>query len=912
MSGGAATAGNTGGVGLLRIARLVFTAAALAGAVAHARAAPQVGTASARPPPAPGVVRATLRNGLRVVVVTDPLAPVVTTEINYLVGSNEAPRGFPGTAHALEHMMFRGSPGLSADQLAYVSTAMGGEFNADTQQTVTQFFFTVPAEDLDVALHVEALRMRGLLPDDVLWERERGAIEQEVSRDLSNPEYLLYTKLLAALFRGTPYAHDALGTRPSFDRTSGADLRRFHDEWYAPNNAILVVAGDVHPDRVLAEVKALFEDIPARPLPPRPEIRLKAVRPATLRLTSDRPYGLAVLAYRLPGSASKDWAAVRVMADVLSSPRGSLYALAPAGKALFAGFEAEGLPAASVGFALAAFPAGGDGQSVLKAVKDVLAADRASGVPPELVEAAKRRAVTRHELQRDSVAGLAEEWSRALAVEGRSSPDELTEAIARVTPAEVNRLLRTALDPDHAVVAILTPAPSGKPVASKGFGGAESFRPESPKPVALPSWAAQALSRIEVPATALHPVDSTLPNGLRLIVQPENVSRSVTVLGMVQNEPKVEEPAGEEGVHSVLSGLFEYGTSTLDRLAFQKALDDIGAILSVDTEFSLEVLPDELERGLDLLARDLIDPALPAPAFGVVRAQTADEIAGLLGSPAWITQHALDEALYPKGDPSVRHATPETVRALTLEAVRAYHAKVFRPDLTTVVVIGDVTPTRARALVEKAFGNWHSEGPPPPTRLPPAPPNKPSAAVVPNASRVQSSVTLAETLGLTRSNPDYYALALGNQVLGGGFYATRLYRDLREERGLVYTVRSTLDVTATRAAYSVTFGADPDKVAGAREVVVRDLDAMRRAPVTPGELRDAQAALLRAIQLEEASVTRIGLGMLYRVREELPLDEPTRAARRWLDLDGDAVQHAFERWMRPQDLVEVVEGPAPR
>jgi zinc protease len=911
MRSGTTGGSAAGGVGVRWLA-MVLTAAALAGAAAHARAAPPVGMARPHPPPARGVLRATLRNGLRVVVVSDPLAPVVTTEMNYLVGSNEAPEGFPGTAHALEHMMFRGSPGLSADQLAYVSAAMGGEFNADTQQTVTQYFFTVPAEDLDVALRVEAVRMRGLLPDDALWRRERGAIEQEVSRDLSNPEYQLYTRLLASLFRGTPYAHDALGTRASFDRTTGADLRRFHDEWYAPNNAILVVAGDVHPDRVLAEVKALFKDIPARPLSPRPPIRLESVKPTTLRLTTDRPYGLAVVAYRLPGSASKEWAATRVLADVLSSPRGSLYALVPAGKALLAGFEADGLPAASVGLVLAAFPAGGAGEAVLKEVREVLAADRTSGLPPELVEAAKRRALARHEFQRNSVSGLAGAWSHALAVEGRSSPDELTQAIARVTPAEVNRLLRKALDPKHAVAAILTPSPSGKPIASKGFGGAESFRPESPKPVSLPTWASQALSRLAVPASAVHPLDWTLANGLRILVQPETVSRSVTVLGMVQNEPRVEEPPGEEGVDEVLDGLFEYGTTTLDRLAFQKALDDIGATLSVGTEFSLEVLPDQLERGLELLAQDLIHPALPEPAFRVVRAQAAGEVAGLLESPGWLAQHALDRALYPKGDPSLRHATPRSVKSLTLEAVRAYHAKVFRPDLTAVVVIGDVTPARARALVEKAFGGWSAHGARPPTRLPPAPLNRPSSAVVPDASRVQSSVTLAETLGLTRSNPDYYALALGNQVLGGGFYATRLYRDLREERGLVYTVRSALDVTVTRGEYSVTFGSDPGKVAQSCEVVVRDLAGMRRAPVTPGELRDAKAALLRAIQLDEASTRRIALGMLHRAREELPLDEPTRAARRWLALDASAVEHAFERWIRPDDLVEVVQGPAPR
>ena len=145
-----------------------------------------------------GILRATLKNGLRVVIVENKLAPVVTTEVNYLVGSNEAPAGFPGMAHAQAHMMFRGSPGLSADQLADITAAMGGDFDADTQQTVTQYFFTVPADELDLALHIEALRMGGVLDSDELWGEERGAIEQEVAQDLSNPQYVFYTKLSVA------------------------------------------------------------------------------------------------------------------------------------------------------------------------------------------------------------------------------------------------------------------------------------------------------------------------------------------------------------------------------------------------------------------------------------------------------------------------------------------------------------------------------------------------------------------------------------------------------------------------------------------------------------------------------------------------------------------------------------------
>src|SRR5579859_8031025 len=190
------------------------------------------------------VVRATLPNGLRVVIIRDPLAPVVTLEQNYVVGADETPAGFPGMAHAQEHMAFRGCAGLTGDQIAAIYAQLGGTVNADTQQTITQYFVTVPARDLEVALRLDASCMADVQDSQEQWALERGAIEQEVSRDLSNPVYKFLNRLNEDLFAGTPYAHDPLGTRPSFEATTGEMLKKFYQEWYAPNNAVLVIAGD--------------------------------------------------------------------------------------------------------------------------------------------------------------------------------------------------------------------------------------------------------------------------------------------------------------------------------------------------------------------------------------------------------------------------------------------------------------------------------------------------------------------------------------------------------------------------------------------------------------------------------------------------------------------------------------------
>ncbi|MEW5833563.1 MAG: pitrilysin family protein [Pseudomonadota bacterium] len=858
------------------------------------------------------VTRATLDNGLRVVIVRDTLAPVVTTELNYLVGSDEVPAAFPGTAHAMEHMMFRGSPGLSKDQLAAIAANMGGAFNADTTQGVTQYYFVTPSQDLDVALHVESLRMRGVDVTDKAWAKERGAIEQEVSRDLSNPSYKAYEQLQAQLFAGTPYGHTPLGTRDSFDKTTAAMLKRFHDTWYAPNNAILVIAGDVDPAATLARVKQEFGDIPRSHMPSRPTFDFRPVQARQVALPTDSPYGSVYLAYRLPGMKAKDYAAAMVLGEALGSKRAELFGMGMDGTALFGGFAAQFMPQAGFGMAIGIFPRGGNPKPVLARMQAILAQAASKGVDPALVEAAKRQAVAALEFKKNSVDGLANAWSQALAFEGLNSPDAIRQAIEAVTPAQVNALAKATFDPAHAVTAVLTPESSGKPVAGKGFGGAESFASSPDKPVQLPEWASKAFAKLSVPKSSLHPVDYTLANGMRLIVQPETISNTVVAFGRVQTNQDLQAAKGEEGVEDVLGQLFQFGTTHLNRLQYQAALDAISARASAGTSFSLAVPAAHFTEGMKLLADAELHPALPAQAFPIVQRQTAGFVAGQVQSPDFLTQIGLDRALLPAGDPELRHATPQSVMGLTLDKVKQYYAQVFRPDMTTLVVVGKVDPTQVKQVVEQAFGEWKASGPKPDVDYAAVPANRAGQLHVPDTSASQDSVTMAQTIDVTRNDPDRFALAVGNEVLGGGFYASRLYHDLRDTRGLVYSVGTSFDFGKNRSTYSVDYGADPDKVKAASALVVQDLKQMQTTPVSPADLDRAKGILLRQMPLGESSFGGIGGQLLGLAIEGKPLDATTVAAKHYLEMTAPQVQQAFAKHVRPDAFVTAVKGPAPK
>ena len=877
---------------------------------ASARAAEQVATESAVS--GGNVVRATLTNGLRVVIVRDVLAPVVATQVTYLAGGYETPRGYPGTAHALEHMMFRGSRGLTGAQLNELSGKMGGDDNAFTTNDATQYSFLAPATYLDALLHIEASRMRGAVLSQKDWNLERGAIEQEVSRDISNPEFLAFEDAERILYAGTGYAEDPLGTRPSFDRTTAKALRAFYDDWYQPSNAILVIVGDVDLGTTLAKVKGLFDGIPSKPTPARMPLVAKPIKSQTLTRTTPRGEGSVQLAYRMPGMMANDYAAAEVLMDALDNSRSELSELAAQGKVLNAAAELQSFSRAGIGMIRVGFPKGGDGTKARADLEGVVNSLLRNGVPADLVEAAKRSELAQFEFRKNSPVSLASEWSEALAWQGLDSPDQAEKAIEKVSVADVNRVAHEYLQPDAPVTIVLLPDPKGtRPPNSSGFGGTESFTGNDKLDVPLPEWARKALGKLELPHWTLEPTPLKLANGVTLIVQPEHVSGTVTVVGHIDRDAGLQEPRGQEGVGRLLAALFDYGTTTLDRTEFHKALDAIAATASGGADFELAVPSADFDRGMQLLADDELHPALPEQAFAVQRQTLARVLDGERQTPRYKVFRALRRGLLPAGDPDLREATPESVTTLSLENVKTFFQSTYRPDLTTMVVVGDVTPDQAKATVEKYFGAWEAHGPKPDVVPPKVPVNQRSSAFVPNGYAAQDRVVMAQMLDVDLHNPDRYALQLGNDVLGGNGFASRLMLEIRVKHGYAYGAGTGLQLDRSRSIFYLQYGSDPDKMARVDTLALDAIKSMRQKPIADSELNNARQYEIRSIPLDVSSVERIARSLLTWSYKGEQLDQPMVAAKHYRALTPAGVRDVFERYLHPDRFVKVVEGPPP-
>lgn len=264
-----------------------------------------------------------LDNGLKVLVKEDHRAPVVISQLWYKVGASYEPSGLTGMSHALEHLMFQGTPEVGPGQYERIIAANGGSQNAFTGQDYTVYFAQLAKDRLEVSLRLEADRMRGLLlaPDAVAKELRVIAEERRLRTD-DSPEALTQEQFMAAAYITSPYRRPVIGWMSDIEGLRAEDLRRWYEQWYAPNNATLVVVGDVDPQQVFELVKKYFGPLPSREITPvrdTPEIPQRGERRITVEAPAEIPY--VVLGYKAPvlTTAEQPWEpyALEVLAGVL-------------------------------------------------------------------------------------------------------------------------------------------------------------------------------------------------------------------------------------------------------------------------------------------------------------------------------------------------------------------------------------------------------------------------------------------------------------------------------------------------------------------------------------------------------------------------------------------------------------------
>jgi zinc protease len=302
---------------------------------------------------------------------------------------------------------------------------------------------------------------------------------------------------------------------------------------------------------------------------------------------------------------------------------------------------------------------------------------------------------------------------------------------------------------------------------------------------------------------------------------------------------------------------------------------------------------------------------LDEPTFELARQRAVEELqTALNGSNAIATRRAA-AFLLPAGDPELREPTVYGLQALTLDDVKTYYAKTIRPDLATIVVVGNVTPDAARSAIEREFGAWRATGDVPDVRLAAVTPNGPGEVHL-QLPVGQDSVSFQQIVDIARTAPDIYPLLLGNAILGGGSLGpeqSRLFRDLRQNAGLVYSIASRLAPRRQRYELSIEFACLPANATRIGALIDAEIKRMQSEPVGSFELALAKASTVRQTVIADSSIESIGQALLDDAANGFPFDQGQIDAGHFLRTDAAAIQAAFATYIHPQNFVRVIEGP---
>jgi zinc protease len=876
----------------LAIAAVSTLALGLAGP-APVLAAPVPAAAAITAPPLKFRMR-TLANGLKVYAVQDKTSPDVSVQVWYDVGSKEDPRGRSGFAHLFEHILFKATRNMPAEMIDRLTEDVGGFNNASTADDYTNYYEVVPANHLQRILWAEAERMGALVVDEANFVSEREVVKQELRQRIFASPYgrLFGLYLVQESFSVHPYGRPGIGNIEELDAATLDDVRAFHEAFYRPDNAHLIVVGAFEDADLDRWVDAYFGPIakPARPVP-----RLSVKEPPRTGARAVTTYGPNVplpavaMTFPSPSAADPDAAPMAVLDAILSAGESSrLYRSLVYDKQLAAeafSFYDPGEEASII--APGAIAAGGKSLDELEAaLLAVLAELRDRPVTAAELTEAKTELTAMKLRERETVDGRGDALGRAILLAG--DPHHVDREIAdiqAVSVADVQRVARKYLaDDQRLVIRYLDEGqrPAGQTTASTGPGPQALIVPPAVLPLTVAAPQGQRVAPPppgpQLPVPTPTPTERRLANGLRVIVAPSGQLPLVSAR-VVIGAGGGEDPATRAGAAAMTATLATQGTRTRSAPEIATELEVLGAEISSGAGWDSSTLgvsapAPGFEAAAAILAELAIAPALSPEELERQRQQALDGLDVAMRQPGSLAGLVAPRVAY--GAAAYGHplnGSPQSLTAMTAADVASFHEAWWRPGNAALVLTGAITPEAGFALAERLFGSWRAPERAQPARAASkAGPALPPRMVVVNLKDSGQAAVVTALRAVDRKDPDYYPLLVGNAVLGVG-YSSRLNQEIRIKRGLSYGAGSALSARKDEGILTATTQTDNPSAAEVVFLVRAELDKLARVTVPVEELDTRKAVLIGGFGRNLGTTEGLADLLAGYVTYELPLTE---------------------------------------
>jgi zinc protease len=681
-------------------------------------------------------------------------------------------------------------------------------------------------------------------------EAEMTVVRSELEGGENNPGRLLFQAVLSAAFSAHPYQWPVIGWRSDVENVPRDALYRYYKTYYGPNNATVVIVGDVDTERALGLVRKHFG--PLKRIPPPPPVYTveppqRGERRVTVRRAGSLP--MAMAAFKAPAANHPDFYALDVLAMVLGEGRTSrLYQkLVETQLASSAHAGVPSLKDPYFFYVSATARTGVTAEKLEAALLEEIERVKAAPIGPEELARAKSQVEAEFVFQADSVTAQARQLGYWAMVDDWRYLITYADRVRALTVEDIQKVAQTYLVTDTRTVGHFVPSDDAPPAgaapreASSRVEKVKRGDRVIPLPVATkPRPASRQVTRFQ------------LDNGISVIVQENPANATFALRGSIAAGGIVE-PADRPGLASMTAAMLTRGTAKRTALEFATALENVAATLgasasSLVTSLSARAQSKDFELVMDLLAEMLLEPTFPAEDLERMKGRVLAGFVQEKTNPDRLAGRAFGQAIYPPGHP-LRPESLETVQqatsAMTREEVERFYRQQYGPDRMILVFAGDVKAERVRAAIQARLGAWPRNPAAVPIPTPDVPlQDQPVETVIPVPDKSQTTIVWGHAGGLRRGDPDFYAAQIMNLILGGaGALNSRLGNVIRDDLGLAYSVGSHFDSNLYPGPFEIGLATNPVNARKAIDAMQAEVRRMRDKGVTQRERDEAVAYL---------------------------------------------------------------------